>query len=361
MKKSTFSAVILAALTSSSAFAAHTFVNDAGDSLTIDGRFDLRYQDRGGDDNGEWNSGSSRFGLKGQMGLDNGWTGFGHAEWGYNSGANGDNIYDRLLYAGVDHEKYGKIAAGTKQWSTFYDVAWYTDLGRVFGTRGSGVYNLADWGIASGAGRAENSITYRNSINEKVSYGFTYQTTREDVALANNATASLKNGMGASITYKPVDGVTLGAAYHQNEVADLDASVVGVENGDNMRIMLLGANYSNGGFYAGATFHVGENWEAVSQGGTDVMFDTLGGEIYTYYHFDNGLRPTLNYNYMEDHGDETQGYERNLLIPGLEYHFQKNKFLVWTEYQFDLGKDQYDGSKFENRDDQFAAGIRYYF
>ena len=137
--------------------------------------------------------------------------------------------------------------------------------------------------------------------------------------------------------------------------------MVGVENGDNMRIMLLGANYSNGGFYAGATFHVGENWEAVSQGGTDVMFDTLGGEIYTYYHFDNGLRPTLNYNYMEDRGDETQGYERNLLIPGLEYHFQKNKFLVWTEYQFDLGKDQYDGSKFENRDDQFAAGIRYYF
>ncbi|MFA0703972.1 porin, partial [Vibrio sp. 10N.222.48.A8] len=75
---------------------------------------------------------------------------------------------------------------------------------------------------------------------------------------------------GASITYKPVDGVTLGAAYHQNEIADLDSGVVGVENGDNMRIMLLGANYSNGGFYAGATFHVGENWEAVSQGGTDV-------------------------------------------------------------------------------------------
>ncbi len=114
MNKSILSAVILTALTSGSAFAAHTFTNDAGDSLTLDGRFDVRYQDKGGDHNGEWNSGSSRFGLKGQMGLDNDWTGFGHAEWGYNSGANGDNIYDRLLYAGVEHEKYGKIAAGTK-------------------------------------------------------------------------------------------------------------------------------------------------------------------------------------------------------------------------------------------------------
>ncbi|WP_210473082.1 porin [Vibrio crassostreae] len=373
MKKSILSAVILTALTSGSAFAAHTFTNDAGDSLTLDGRFDVRYQDKGGDHNGEWNSGSSRFGLKGQMGLDNDWTGFGHAEWGYNSGANGDNIYDRLLYAGVEHEKYGKIAAGTKQWSTFYDVAWYTDLGRVFGTRGSGVYNLSDWGIASGTGRAENSITYRNSINDQVSYGFTYQTTREDVALSgsdrssnsgtdNRSTATLKNGMGASITYKPFNGVTLGAAYHQNELDDLSTSVEGAKDGDNMRIMLLGANYSNGGFYAGATFHVGENWESVETStNNNVLMDTLGGEIYTYYHFENGLRPTLNYNYMEDRDNETQGYVRNLLIPGVEYHFQKNKFLVWTEYQFDLGKDQLVGNKFENRDDQFAAGIRYYF
>ncbi|USD66154.1 porin [Vibrio sp. SCSIO 43136] len=361
MKKSTLSATILALLTTSSAFAAHTFTNDAGDSLTLDGRFDLRYQDKGEEHNGEWNSGSSRFGLKGQMNLDNDWKGFGHAEWGYNSGANGDNIYDRLLYAGVEHDKYGKIAVGTKQWSTFYDVAWYTDMGRVFGTRGSGVYNLSDWGIASGTGRAENSITYRNSLNEKVNYGFTYQTTREEVALAGNATATLKNGMSASITYKPVAGVSLGAAYQQNDITDLDGNVTGVENGDSMRIMLLGANYSDGSFYAGATFHVGENWEAVKQGGTDVLFDTIGGEFYTYYHLENGLRPTLNYNYLSDRNNETNGYERNLLIPGLEYHFLKDKFLVWTEYQVDLGKDKYENNKYENHDDQFAAGLRYYF
>ncbi|MGR5252062.1 porin [Vibrio astriarenae] len=378
MNKSTLSAVILAALTSGSALAAHTWVNEAGDSLTLDGRFDLRYQDRGEGHNGEWNSGSSRFGLKGVMGLDNGWTGFGHAEWGYNSGANGNNIYDRLLYAGVEHDKYGKIAAGTKQWSTFYDVAWYTDLGRVFGTRGSGVYNLSDWGIASGSGRAENSITYRNSINEDLSYGFTYQTTREGVALSgsehelevspasthnNRSTATLKHGMGASITYKGIEGVTLGAAYHQNELDDVTSNVDGAKSGDHMRIMLVGANYSNGGFYAGATFHVGENWEAVETSSTtNALMDTIGGEIYTYYDFDNGIRPTFIYNYMEERGDNfANGYERQLIVPGVEYHFQKNKFLVWTEYQFDLGKDKLVGNKFENRDDQFAAGIRYYF
>ncbi|MDN3715420.1 porin [Vibrio breoganii] len=366
MKKSRLSLLVLAAVTSTSTFAAHTWTNEAGDSLTIDGRFDLRYQDRGNGDEGEWNSGSSRFGLKGVMQLDDGWKGFGHAEWGYNSGANGDNIYDRLLYAGVEHDKYGKVAAGTKQWSTFYDVAWYTDLGRVFGTRGSGVYNLSDWGIASGTGRAENSITYRNNVGEKFQYGFTYQTTREDVALSgsegNRGTATLKNGIGASVTYKPVDGLRIGAAYHQNELDNVTSGVIGAQDGDHMRIYLLGANYTTGAFYVGATFHVGENWESVETStSSNVLMDTLGGEVYVYYQFENGLRPTLNYNYMEDRGDETNGYERNLLIPGLEYHFVENKFLVWTEYQFDLGNDQLKGTEFVNRDDQWAAGIRYYF
>ena len=52
-------------MASGSAVAAHTFVNDNGDSLTIDGRFEARYQDNGGDSEPVWNSGSSRFGLKG--------------------------------------------------------------------------------------------------------------------------------------------------------------------------------------------------------------------------------------------------------------------------------------------------------
>ena len=267
MKKSILSAVILTALTSGSAFAAHTFTNDAGDSLTLDGRFDVRYQDKGGDHNGEWNSGSSRFGLKGQMGFDNGWTGFGHAEWGYNSGANGDNIYDRLLYAGVEHDKYGKIAAGTKQWSTFYDVAWFTDMGRVFGSRGSGYYNLSDWGIASGTGRAENSITYRNSINDSWKYGFTYQTTREDVGLADGLTATLKNGMGASTLYTVMDGLTIGLAYHQNEFDDVDAGVKNIKDGDTQRIGLLGVNYTNNSLFVGFTYSQGSN--------CDCLFDVI--------------------------------------------------------------------------------------
>jgi len=48
--------MILTALTSGSAFAAHTFTNDAGDSLTLDGRFDVLYHDKGEVFNSDTNS-----------------------------------------------------------------------------------------------------------------------------------------------------------------------------------------------------------------------------------------------------------------------------------------------------------------
>ncbi len=368
MKKASLAVFILSALSASHAFAAHTFVNDAGDSLTLDGRFEARFQDKGGEHQSEWNSGSSRFGLKGVKQLDNGWQGFGHAEWGYNSGANGSNIYDRLLYAGVEHDKYGKIAAGTKQWSTFYDVAWFTDMGRTYGTRGSGVYNLSDWGISSGTGRAANSITYRNNIGEQFKYGFTYQTTRTDVALSGSgdekATATLKNGIGASALYKIQDNLTLGFAYHQNELADLkNVDSNNIQNGDIARLALLGLNYTTDQLFVGMTYSQGYNWEITD---AQRFYDSRGAELYTYYHFENGFRPTFNVNYLADTDGRADGYERMTFIPGAEYHFEKNKFLLWAEYQFDQGNDKEvkaaaGKATYENRDNQFSAGVRYYF
>ncbi|PSW10905.1 porin [Photobacterium rosenbergii] len=362
MNKTKLSLIVMAAMASGSAVAAHTFVNDNGDSLTIDGRFEARYQDNGGDSDPVWNSGSSRFGLKGVKQLDNDWEGFGHAEWGYNSGSNGSEIYDRLLYAGVEHEKYGKIAAGTKQWSTFYDVAWFTDMGRTYGTRGSNVYNLTDWGISSGTGRAANSLTYRNNLGD-LKYGFTYQTTRTGVELTGTGkgapTATLKNGIGASVLYPLAPGLTVGAAYHQNEVTDL----VGIDpsnmkDGDTARIGLLGLNYSTDNYFLGLTYHVADSWEVA---GNSEFFDSRGGELYTHYHFDNGFRATFNANYMTETDGRAEGYERKTFTPGVEYHFTKNTFLLWAEYQFDEGKDKWNGSEFVNSDDKFSAGIRYYF
>ncbi|MCW8336726.1 porin, partial [Vibrio sp. DBSS07] len=102
----------------------------------------------------------------------------------------------------------------------------------------------------------------------------------------------------------------------------------------------------------------GSNWETNTLA---EFYDHRGVEFFTHYHFENGFRPTFNYNYLTDTDGNANGYERQYVVPGLEYHFQTNKLLVWTEYQFDLGNEKAVGNSFENNDDQFAAGIRYYF
>ena len=347
------------AATQASAF---TWENDNGDSLTINGRFEAR-QDKGDNHDGEWNSGSSRLGLMGVKQLEDGWKGFGHAEWGYDSGANGNSFYDRLLYAGVEHDTYGKIAAGTKQWSTFYDVSWVTDMGRAYGTRGSGQYNMVDWGISSGTGRAANSLTYRNNFGD-LSYGLTYQTTRNNVGLSSNGdtllTGTLKNGIGASANYKLTDSITVGLAYHQNEFDDLDAGVNNIKDGDKQNIGLLALSYSSTDLFLGFTASQASNWEVNDTGD---FFDSRGVEFFAGYFVTDKFRTTFNYNNMNARDDKANGYRRETYTPGLEYHFVRNTYVLWTEYQFDSGNDKWNGKEghYERRGNQMSAGIRYYF
>lgn len=348
---------VCVATTQASAF---TWENENGDTLTLDGRFEIRYQDKGGDHDGEWNSGSSRFGLLGTKQLEDGWKGFGHAEWGYNSGSNGSDIYDRLLYAGFEHDVYGKLTVGTKQFSSFYDVSWVTDMGRTYGTRGSGQYNLADWGISSGTGRAKNSIVYRNKAGDRLSYGLTYQTTRNDVGFSNGLKGTLKNGMGASANYKITDHVTAGLAYHQNTFDDLDTGVKNIEDGDEQRIALVALRYSSKDLFVGFTASQGGSWEVNDSG---EFFDSKGMELFAGYFLTEKLRSTFNVNYLSDRDGKSNDYHRETYIPGLEYHFERNTLIVWAEYQIDKGCDQWDekSNRYQNRDDQFSAGIRYYF
>ena len=354
---------VLAALAAGNA-AAYTAENDNGDSLTFHGRFEARYQDNGGDSEPVVNSGSSRFGVLAKKNLANDWTGIAHAEWGFNSGASGTDIYDRLLYSGLEHDTYGKILVGTKQWGVIYDVAWFADLGRTYGSRGAGYYNLSDWGISSGHGRAANSITYRNSITDNLKFGLQYQTTRTDVGLdAGSGTMTLKNGIGASLSYKLNDIISLGVAYNQNDIHDIDHGLNatpidrGAKDGDTSRFGLVGMNIAKDGFYLGLTHSHGDKAE-VTTGGEFIRHH--GTEMYTHYHFDNNLRLTFNINHL---ADKDSDYHRTTYSPGAEYHFDYNNFFVWAEYNINESQDNYnaDTGLYEGRDNAFSMGIRYNF
>ena len=136
--------------------------------------------------------------------------------------------------------------------------------------------------------------------------------------LPGDSTATLKNGIGASVLYPVAAGLTVGAAYHQNEITDVEGDATSsIKNGDTARIGLVGLNYSTANYFLGMTFHTADSWEVA---GNEEFFDSRGGELYTHYHFDNGFRATFNANYMTETDGRAEGYERKTYTPGVEYH-----------------------------------------
>ncbi|MCY1390961.1 Outer membrane protein F [compost metagenome] len=331
-------------------------------SLYQDEQYDLKMKLRleavYGDATNQWDSGTSRFGFKGRAKFAEDWSLFGESEWGYNMdlGADpheGDDIARRLGYAGISHSRLGSLAFG-QQWSAVFDVAWWTDMGWRFGSTAFGAYSLADYGVTSGTARAEDALVYRNSLGERLSYALQWQPQRSHNDLGYGVNASLDDSMGGSVVYTPAQYVSLGAAYYQNRYTDVTPGH-GIEEGDKGHLSLLGAKYEDGTWFLATNLAHGDNWEIAENG---QFYDSLGTQIYGHYHFNSGWRVHLNLNYLTDLGQRSQDYERKLVIPGLSYHFIKDKALVWAEYQYDLGK-HYDGVGYSRNDDTWAVGLYY--
>ncbi|BAN48763.1 porin [Metapseudomonas resinovorans] len=330
--------------------------------LYQDDRFDLRMKLRleavYGDATNQWDSGTSRFGLKGRAKLDEDWSLFGESEWGYRMdlGADrheGDDIDRRLGYAGISHSRFGSLAVG-QQWSALFDVAWWTDMGWRFGSAAFGAYNFADYGVTSGTARAKDAVVYRNGYGDRLGYALQAQPKRTHKDLGYGVNASLDQSMGGSLVYDAAPNVQLGAAYYQNRYTDVTPGH-GIAEGDTGHLSLLGAKYEDGKLFLATNLAHGDNWEIAENG---QFYDSLGTQVYGHYHFDSGWRVHLNTNYLTYLGHRSQGYERKTVIPGLSYHFIKDKALVWLEYQYDYG-NHFDGVGYSGNDDTWAVGLYY--
>lgn len=330
---------------------------DADTELSFSGRLQARYNTYQ-DGSSMWDTGSTRWGLYAKQGINTDLEVVAGSEWTVT--ANEENydddphVHQRLLYAGLDHDRYGKLVFG-QQLSVVWDVAWWTDLGRNYGGRAFGMYNYADFGEVSGTGRGEKALTWRNDFGDW-KLGLQYQGKRSDAKLAPGVKADLGAGGGASLSYSLSEHVEVGAAYYQNRYNDTTPGY-GVSSGDDAQLWLAGLLYLDDNWHAAMTLAQSNNWEVAENG---QVFDSQGVQTYLYHHFENGLRPTFNYNWLEDTDGRSGGEKRHTYIYGLEYHFSREKFLIWGEYQDNHGTT-WSGSSYEDSDDEWTAGIRYYF
>jgi len=125
-----------------------------------------------------------------------------------------DQVFgNRQGFVGVDFGAFGRVAVG-KQWSVHSDVTLYTtDQFIVFGSQASATYTAGTDGGFLATGRADQALTYRNTLFNVLSLGGQLQ-----FRSADNSETIDGAGLSAQITVLP--GVSLAASYTKSYFDD---------------------------------------------------------------------------------------------------------------------------------------------
>ncbi len=393
--------MLIATMISPSVFSEVNVYKDERNSMSVGGFIDVRIINT--QNQTEVVNGTSRINFKFDRELKQGWTALGRVEWGVNpvgssnivynnrfESIQDEFLYNRLGYAGISHEKYGKITIG-KQWGAWYDVVYGTNNSFVWDGNAAGVYTYnKDDGAVNGTGRGDKLIQYRNSYND---LSFTLQaqlknsefytcdvsdiTEYECETLWNTGDSAAQEvefnyTFGASVTYTPTDMLTLTAGVNRGEF-DL---TYGDGTTQNVEDLIYGAGIMWGsvdqkGLYVAANINKNKNHDTDNLG--RLIKDAMGVETFASYRFDNDFRPFIAYNVF-DAGDDyviqpnfntdpNDVFKRQFAVIGLHYLIDEDT-IAYVEARKDFSdfesnnKDQ-QAQMEQSEDDGIAFGFRY--
>lgn len=325
----------------------------------------------------------SRWGFDVKRKIQAGWVAGFTAEWGlsFNNNTNlvsgsgssqaplgeaRDDMTARLGYVHFKHDNWGSIGIG-KQWSVYFDAVAATDAFAFWGTNANGAFNLNTDGGLSGTGRAEQVLTYRNTVNG-IKYGLQIQAQDEQVTWKNPAgtvtpvipdgtvIATIGNSYGATVGYRWENSIEVNAAHNVSDInlnntfftdsGDDIASAVSISYGDR--------SATKPGLYAALVYVVNENHQIDDTG---TYFDGKGWEYIAKYTFHNTISAHIGVNHMEaDDSNYAGEYEYHDTMIGVTYPFHNNVGVLFFETRI----NDSTSSVGENNDDtEYAVGVRY--
>jgi predicted porin len=304
---------------------------------------------------------TSRVGLRGQLNVSKTYEFFARGEIGTNlvgdvtrfliggdpgteGGSENVAIPLRLAFVGFDGPE-GRVSFG-KQWSTYYDVAVFTDQAPFFGGAASGTYAAGTDGGVSGTGRADQALQYRFAISH-FKFGLQAQIRNE-----TDNDQSVADTWGISTNYQFDEGITLGAAFNQVRDGVLDPEPEQPKLGD--QALILGARWQNETSYCAATYTDFENHEKDDQ---QRFFSGHGWEVFADYEFGNGIGVGGTYNYQKPESDHPGQYKLDFLSVGASYFLGKS-WRFYLLYKFDNSRTS-DGSDLGQ--DTLGAAVFYNF
>ncbi|ADN77334.1 porin Gram-negative type [Ferrimonas balearica DSM 9799] len=307
------------------------------------------------------NSPRINFGFNRDLG--NGYALDAKIETGYNMMTSGNSFSTRLGYMGVSHEDYGRLSFG-KEWSTYYDAAWWTDMPVVFSSDQLGIYTGDTDGGDSGMGRADKAIQYRKGFSlgdfGNLNLGLQWQ----------GENGALDQRIGGSLIYQ-IGEFKLGTSYVGGDINGEykiygNTVVDSTKHDAELTSWQVSAAYGQWGkdLYLAASYQQGTNTEA----GMRFTGDSIGMEFLAAYGFETNTTAFVSYRQLESDGkvemaytdDERPGFADNgdgewnesFVSFGVHQNLTSNT-LLFAEYNISTGDDR-DG------DNQYAVGFRFF-
>jgi predicted porin len=366
-------AIATCLLASPSVTAVEVFKNDKT-SLAISGFVKGVYYKN--DDNDEIDEALSVWGFNVKQNLDHGWVAGITTQWGLNfdkntnftvggksqapAGSSDEAVFTRLGFVHLSHEKWGTIGIG-KQWGAYYDVTAGSDIINYWGGHASGAYNLNSDGGVSGTGRADQAVTWRNTIgNFKIALQVQAQDEIVTIDVPDDhpfagfngdQVATVGNGFGASAIYN-FNNFTFGLGHNVSDI-EIHPDFGGTTEDDTITGFSIGYG-TNGqpGLYAFLLLVTAENHELDTNG---QYMDTEGSELIVKYTLDNGLSIFGGFNHLEPDSTPSAGeYELHYNFFGVEYQLFSDKAKLFIETRLE---DSTSNEGVNNDDNQFALGL----
>jgi predicted porin len=276
---------------------------------------------------------------------------------------NGEDIFLRLGYVGL--ETPSTFLTFGKNWSTYYQVASFTDRFQGTGASASGTFNAGTDGGPSGTGRADNVFQTRLQIkNPRGLFSF-YKPFNlnlqfqagEKIPFARSARYKYSTGFSAILerwdNLKGGIAVNYAPIYSENLPLLED---IGIQ-GDDISV-LLGFQWFGKKWYAATVISRLDNHMATQDG---IYFSAWGSEGYAHYHVGDKIWLVGGWNYLEpQHGEEQAGsYVLRYAVLGLRYTFKDFQRMIYANIRFDSSRLNSDNN--EELSNVYTIGVRWDF
>lgn len=268
----------------------------------------------------------------------------------------GTAIFNRLGYVGLETPRLN-ITAG-KNWSTYYQIASFTDRLVAYGGEGSQYANTGTDGGRTGTGRADRVLQARFMVNA-IPDNWWFKPFRLNLQVQDGNSIPGVPGekygtsFGASAILHLRNEFILGIAYNQAPV-DMNKTLLEAGIRGNEEAVLLGSRWFDDSWYVGTTLSRLLNHATTDTGR---YFDAWGAEIYGKYQLRPRLWLTGGWNYLQPDSNRAGNFRIQYLVPGLLYEVRGPRKFVYLEYKSDNSRRS-DGSLAE---DIVTVGIRWDF